>query len=1124
MIQITKYAEKINKFLQSQFDKRELHYTVTIQLNFSIDVALFMSDSISLNRDILKKEYLNWLPKFHVEEGDMELQTTETIINECDNDFKIYFEEGYVKFYVEEMGEIGDPGEDRSGLRRGPRYRLNSILGPSRTEKDSNLPPVVTFYSYKGGMGRTTTMMGFALWLSSKGKRVGIIDCDLEAPGYLNFFDLDSNKTFLQGDKNGFVEYMADYSFLKRKEINLSEYVVIPSAEEDFPEASRIYDNIFIVPGGNLNDGFVTEYSEWDNESEEEEKNRRLIEKNRVDYIEGLSRLNLSNPNVLNENFKVLIARLKKEYNVDVVLIDSRTGFNDIYGSVAFSLADIIVSFFGFSKQTMPGLRQLMATYKNIKNQEKNKNPLKLIICNSILPPIKELEENIELRNKWSSFEDNFKRQITVFCDNFNLTVPDIYPIHRHKFLEDLGVGNRTDIVFLHKIINNEYTDITLLYDQISESLDFKYENLKEKLPENEDVNEREAVYQEEQNHVDHNTSNDLEYIHSYTSLNLTKIILRNLKNKLSKVKNFAEKMDLPDTETFLYRDCMKSMFDSNKFIVRGFKGAGKTYIYQALGKSPEVSSFVKARAGVDKNKSYEFINVISFDGISNHPLKQLEEKGVFKDNIAYNISAFWQILTWNAIFSRKEFAPILEMSKIKDKVFELKGSMGSTNLLHIEQMLNGDVTFILASIEEDFLRLDNFLGEKRKLFIMYDGLDNVVMPKYWSKAISPLINKWGGNLTAYNNIHPKIFLRTDLFERIEGTNTERLRDNIVDIDWSIGEVFGYLLKLILGESDNISREAMWTILRRRRKKYEQPEKTEEMIKNYTRAIKNGLGQFPSLDITLKPLIEAFFGTRVRPQGKTQDLGGPWQYFEKQLSNAAGKISMRPFINTLTGDVLDKGIANSNPRVNKILSSEIYASREVRIKAANSYFNDLASEEDFTVDLLKFREFINSDRGQDYRKKSLSESEFTNLIHSILEVYKNDLKAVESENDLSQLLYASGVMKEVYKPGHKIYKFAPMYEYAWSLKGKDIEEKEINVFKKKQMPQDGDILAGIITKNRKNKLAAKANGFYYECINQYQNSKIPLGTNVLFTVEKTPKMGGGYYYLAKDLKNIANDQ
>src|SRR4051794_22035741 len=47
---------------------------------------------------------------------------------------------------------------------------------------------IVTFYSYKGGTGRTMTLANVAWVLASTGARVLAIDWDLEAPGLQRYF------------------------------------------------------------------------------------------------------------------------------------------------------------------------------------------------------------------------------------------------------------------------------------------------------------------------------------------------------------------------------------------------------------------------------------------------------------------------------------------------------------------------------------------------------------------------------------------------------------------------------------------------------------------------------------------------------------------------------------------------------------------------------------------------------------------------------------------------------------------------------------------------------------------------------------------------------------------------
>ncbi|MGH9336759.1 MAG: AAA family ATPase, partial [Vicinamibacteria bacterium] len=68
---------------------------------------------------------------------------------------------------------------------------------------------IVTFYSYKGGTGRSMAVANVAWILASNGKRVLTIDWDLEAPGLHRYFH-----PFLE-DKDltsspGVIEFMWD--------------------------------------------------------------------------------------------------------------------------------------------------------------------------------------------------------------------------------------------------------------------------------------------------------------------------------------------------------------------------------------------------------------------------------------------------------------------------------------------------------------------------------------------------------------------------------------------------------------------------------------------------------------------------------------------------------------------------------------------------------------------------------------------------------------------------------------------------------------------------------------------------------------------------------------------------
>src|SRR5215467_9888199 len=54
---------------------------------------------------------------------------------------------------------------------------------------------IVTFYSYKGGVGRSMALANVAVLLARRGLRVLVVDWDLEAPGlerYFSYFPIET--------------------------------------------------------------------------------------------------------------------------------------------------------------------------------------------------------------------------------------------------------------------------------------------------------------------------------------------------------------------------------------------------------------------------------------------------------------------------------------------------------------------------------------------------------------------------------------------------------------------------------------------------------------------------------------------------------------------------------------------------------------------------------------------------------------------------------------------------------------------------------------------------------------------------------------------------------------------
>src|SRR5579862_6945798 len=70
---------------------------------------------------------------------------------------------------------------------------------------------VVTFYSFKGGTGRTMALANLAWILAANGKRVLVADWDLESPGLHRFFKpfLDPSMT----ERPGIIDFIRKWEW-----------------------------------------------------------------------------------------------------------------------------------------------------------------------------------------------------------------------------------------------------------------------------------------------------------------------------------------------------------------------------------------------------------------------------------------------------------------------------------------------------------------------------------------------------------------------------------------------------------------------------------------------------------------------------------------------------------------------------------------------------------------------------------------------------------------------------------------------------------------------------------------------------------------------------------------------
>src|SRR5881392_468367 len=70
---------------------------------------------------------------------------------------------------------------------------------------------IVTFYSYKGGTGRSMTLANVAWLLANSGRRVLAIDWDLEAPGLHRYFEPFLSDKSLERS-TGIIDFVRDFA------------------------------------------------------------------------------------------------------------------------------------------------------------------------------------------------------------------------------------------------------------------------------------------------------------------------------------------------------------------------------------------------------------------------------------------------------------------------------------------------------------------------------------------------------------------------------------------------------------------------------------------------------------------------------------------------------------------------------------------------------------------------------------------------------------------------------------------------------------------------------------------------------------------------------------------------
>ena len=187
-------------------------------------------------------------------------------------------------------------------------------------------PPRAALYGLKGGVGRSTALCVWARHLAGMGKRVLVVDLDLESPGVSSLLlTQDGSADF------GLVDWFVEQA-VGNADKELLRLMVARS-----PAASGTSGEILVAPCKGTKD---------------------------MDYLAKLSRAYIDVPGASTRHFgervAELIDQLEEEHTPDVVLIDSRAGLHDLAGVATTRLDAMTFLFAGASRQTWDGYRTLL--------------------------------------------------------------------------------------------------------------------------------------------------------------------------------------------------------------------------------------------------------------------------------------------------------------------------------------------------------------------------------------------------------------------------------------------------------------------------------------------------------------------------------------------------------------------------------------------------------------------------------------------------------------------------------------------------------------------------------------------------------------------------------------------
>ncbi len=181
-------------------------------------------------------------------------------------------------------------------------------------------PPIIVFYSFKGGLGRSTLLASFAIQRARMGERVCVLDFDLDSPGIGRLLSADPEGMTARW---GVVDFLLERS---PTEAPLADY---------FHRCDRVAGagEIVAFPSGYMDEGYADKLAGVDLEEAPEA------------HESGLWKL---------------LHRIRDELKPQWILLDARTGISEPAGQLLSGIAHLHVLLGTTHDQSWQGLNRVL--------------------------------------------------------------------------------------------------------------------------------------------------------------------------------------------------------------------------------------------------------------------------------------------------------------------------------------------------------------------------------------------------------------------------------------------------------------------------------------------------------------------------------------------------------------------------------------------------------------------------------------------------------------------------------------------------------------------------------------------------------------------------------------------